>query len=164
MVFEGRRSHGERGRGCGHRMGKGINMNENGGYVTPLDGSRDTLNEQDVAVEKGKNNALVERMKMGKAKSSPVSAQMCKRRVSSGLLHSGTVLTLQRCGGAFCRPHLSTVSVLGTSFLQIPSMVLFTCHYDWTAPPSLLTYGSQETLTQDLSSLFLWHRHKVGTL
>lgn len=35
-------------------MGKGINMNEKGGYATPLDGSRDTLDEQDIATEKGK--------------------------------------------------------------------------------------------------------------
>lgn len=106
MVFEGHRSHGERLRGCGHHMGKGINMNEKGGYVTPLDGSWDTPNEQDKAVEKGKHNALAERLRMGKVRSSPVSAQMCKRRVSSVLLHPGTVLTLRPCGGAFRRPHL----------------------------------------------------------
>lgn len=35
-------------------MGKGINMNEKGGYATPLDGSQDTLDEQDIATEKGK--------------------------------------------------------------------------------------------------------------
>lgn len=86
--------------------GKGYKHEWERRYVTPLDGSWDTLNEQDKAMEKGKNNALAERLRMGKVRSSPVSAQMCKRRVSSVLLHPGMVLTLQPCGGAFRRPHL----------------------------------------------------------